>query len=139
MHVTHCDLIELIHRKGVLYLRLAQKDLAMESFILSVQAAQYNWSCWLSIAQCIGSTSQVGQILLCSLPSLKENLLFLVRCDQRKPAKRYHVQLFRCACHARPSLGNGYDAANSQRLAKALPDKLPPDRCQGLDIIPYAK
>lgn len=48
-------------RKGMLYLRLAQKDLAMECFILSVQVAQYNWSCWLSIAQCIGSTSQVGQ------------------------------------------------------------------------------
>ncbi|GHJ85747.1 hypothetical protein NliqN6_2149 [Naganishia liquefaciens] len=48
----------LLYLKGILYLRLAQKDLAMECFILSVQVAQYNWSCWLSIAQCIGSTSQ---------------------------------------------------------------------------------
>jgi hypothetical protein len=46
--------------KGILYLRLGQKAFALECFIASLQNAQYNWSCWLSIAQCIGSTSQVS-------------------------------------------------------------------------------
>jgi anaphase-promoting complex subunit 8 len=42
-----------------LYQRIGQRDLALECFIRSIQTNQYNWSCWLSIAACVSSTTEV--------------------------------------------------------------------------------
>jgi hypothetical protein len=49
------------NRKGILYQRIGQRDLALECFIQSTRANQFNWSCWLSIAACVSSTTEVGQ------------------------------------------------------------------------------
>lgn len=43
----------------MLHFRLGQRDLALECFIRSVTDCIYNWSCWLSIANCIQSAEQV--------------------------------------------------------------------------------
>ena len=49
----------IAYSKGILYQRIGQRDLALECFIRSIQTNQYNWSCWLSIAACVASTTEV--------------------------------------------------------------------------------
>lgn len=45
----------LVYLRGLVHMRLEQREAAVECFVASVRAKPYNWSCWSQLAQLVDS------------------------------------------------------------------------------------
>lgn len=50
----------LVYLRGLLHMRLEQRDAAIDCFVSSVAGRPYNWSAWTQLAQLIDSADKVG-------------------------------------------------------------------------------
>jgi anaphase-promoting complex subunit 8 len=51
----------LVYLRGLVHMRLDQREEAIRCFVQSVKEKQYNWSCWSQLAQLVDSADKVGE------------------------------------------------------------------------------
>lgn len=57
----------LVYLRGLVHMRLEQREEAMRCFVASIKERPYNWSCWSQLAQMVDSADRVSYRLECFL------------------------------------------------------------------------